>query len=309
MADYDRTASLMTPATLAAQRAPMAAASPAAWLNQMAADAGYAHVRRLGELREEMQKQAGLRDFSPVTAELTRLAEALPQLDFGLLQARGWWARTTGKSRTAGAEFAAQFERIEEVAQGLAKQVQALQKKLQAQGTAGELSLVELEVEYRAIEKILNQGARWLQDMRTQLKARKAAPHDGQADKEIRDDAARCEILVDRLKALRAVASAAQAAYQQAQAASARRLALLRLLQQALASDVTVWQSRLSALAGSAGDKGSPALSLEAPMESHRELQLCVKQAIADCGQLQAQEKALAESLDVLGVQTEAAKC
>jgi hypothetical protein len=107
MADHDRTASLMTPATLAAQGAPSAAVSPAAWLNQMAADAGYAHVRRLGELREEMQKQAGLRDFSPVTAELTRLAEALPQLDFGLLQARGWWARTTGKSRTAGAEFRA----------------------------------------------------------------------------------------------------------------------------------------------------------------------------------------------------------
>ena len=73
--------------------------------------------------------------------------------------------------------------------------------------------------------------------------------------------------------------------------------------------DVTTWQSRLSALAGSAGDKGSPALSLEAPMESHRELQLCVKQAIADCGQLKAQEKASAESLDVLGEQTEAAKC
>jgi hypothetical protein len=309
MADHDRTASLMTPATLAAQGAPKAAASPAAWLNQMAADAGYVHVRRLGELRDEMRKQAGLRDFSPVTAELTRLAEALPQLDFGLLQARGWWARTTGKSRTAGAEFAAQFERIEEVTQGLAKQVQALQKTVQGQGNAGELSLIELDVEYRAIEKILNQGARWLQDMRTQLKARKAAPHDTQAGKEIMDDAARCEILVGRLKALRAVASAAQAAYQQAHAASARRLALFQLLQQALASDVAAWQSRLSALASSASDKDSPPLSLEAPMESHRELQLCVKQAIADCGQLQVQEKALAESLDVLGVQTEAAKC
>ena len=308
MADHDRTASLMTPAKLAAQGAPKAAASPAAWLDQMAADAGYAHVRRLGELREDMRKQAGLRDFSPITAELTLLAEAMPQLDFGLLQARGWWARTTGKSRSAGAEFAGQFEKIEEVTVGLAKQAQALQKKQQEQSTAGELALVELEVEYRAIDKILDQGARWLQDMRNQLKARQAAANDAQSAQAIKDDAARCEILVARLKALRAVSSTAQAAHQQAQAAAARRVALLQMLQQALAADVKAWQSRLSTLAASAGDKDSPALSLEGPMESHRELQLCVKQAIADCGQLQGQEKALAESLDVLGTQADAAK-
>jgi hypothetical protein len=308
MADHDRTASLMTPAKLAAQGAPKAAASPAAWLDQMAADAGYAHVRRLGELCAEMRKQASQRDFGAVTGELTRLAEALPQLDFGLLQTRGWWARTTGKSRTAGAEFAAQFERIEEVTEGLAKQAQALQKKQQDQGTGSELSLVEIEVEYRAIEKILDQGARWLQDMRNQLKARQAAPHDAQAAQSIQDDAARCEILVGRLKALRAVASAAQAAHQQAQAATARRVALLQMLQQALGADVKAWRSRLSALAAAAGDKDSPALSLEGPMEAHRDLQLCVKQAIADCGQLQGQEKALADSLDALGAQAEAAK-
>jgi hypothetical protein len=308
MADPDRTASLMTPAHLAAHGAPRAPASPAAWLNQMAADAGYAHVRRLGELREEMRRQASRRDFSPITNALTQLAEALPQIDFGLLQARGWWARTTGRSRSAGAEFAAQFERIEGVARELAKQAQAVHKQQQEQGTAGDLSLVELDVEYRAIEKILDQGARWLQDMRNQLKARQAAPQDAQGEKAIHDDAARCEILVTRLKALRAVASAAQAAHQQAQAANARRAAVLQLLQQALASDVQAWQSRLSVLARSAEDKESPALSLDGPMESHRELQLCVKQAIADCGQLQGQEKALAESLDVLGAQADAAK-
>ena len=40
-------------------------------------------------------------------------------------------------------------------------------------------------------------------------------------------------------------------------------------------------------------------------MESHRELQLRIKQAIADCTQLQAQEKVLAESLDALHAQLE----
>jgi len=43
-------------------------------------------------------------------------------------------------------------------------------------------------------------------------------------------------------------------------------------------------------------------------MESHRELQLCVKQALADCGQLQAQEKSLADSLAALDAQVQAAR-
>jgi hypothetical protein len=308
MADPDRTASLMTPAKLA-QAKPKAPVSAAAWLDQMAADAGHMHVRRLGELCRELQGQDRLGDISPAAAALAALAEALPRLDFGLLQSRGWWARTTGKSRSAGAEFATQFEKIEEVSRGLAAHVQALDTRQQAQVTVSELTLVEIEVEVRALEKILDQGARWLQDMRNQLKAREAAAAaDPQSRQAIQDDALRCEILVARLKLLRAVSSAAQHAHQQAQAAAVRRAAVLRLLQQAVATNVKSWQARLSALAGVAGDDDAPALSLEGPMESHRELQLCVKQAIADCGQLQAQEKALAGSLGELDVQAQAAK-
>lgn len=306
MADSDRTASLMTPSKLA-QIKPKSAASPAAWLNQMAADAGHMHVRRLGELRNELQSQALLRDVSPVMAELARLGDALPRLDFGLLQRRGWWARTTGKSRGAGAEFAAQFHQIDEAARDLAAQTQALQKKQQEQSTAADLTLLEVDVEYHAIDKIIDQGARWLQDMRNQIKTRQAAPSDAAARAQIGDDEARCEILVERLKALRAVSSAAQQSHQQAQGAAARRAALLQLLQRALASAIKAWQGRVSALAAAAEGDSPPALNVEASMEAHRELQLCVKQALADCGQLQGQEKALAESLAAFAAQLEAA--
>ena len=307
MADSDRTASLMTPAKLAQAR-PKAAVTPAAWLDQMAADAGHAHVARLAELSAQLAAQAGQREISPITAELARLAEALPQLDFSLLQSRGWWARTTGKTRTAGAEFASQFEQIEEVVKGLAEKTQAVQKKQQEQTATGDLALVELEVEFRAIDKIIDQGARWLQDMRNQLKTRQAGAPDEQGQKAIDDDAARCEILVARLKVLRAVSAAALLAQEQAQAAAARRVALGQLLQQALASDIKAWRARVSTLATAAGDTGSPALSLEGGMDSHRELQLRIKRAIADCGQLQGQEKALAESLAALAGQVASAQ-
>jgi hypothetical protein len=300
MADSDRTASLMTPSKLA-QITPRSAASPAAWLDQMAADAGHLHVRRLRELSEQFQAQALLRDLSPMVAELARVAEALPRLDFGLLQSRGWWARATGKSRSAGVEFAAQFDKIERVTRGLAVQTQTLQARQQEQRTAIELAVLELEVEYRAIEKIIEQGTRWLRDMRDQLKTRQDAP--GGPSRE--DDVARCNILVVRLKALRSVSSAAQQSHQHAQGAAARSAALQQLLRQALTSNLNVWQERLSEMAVAAADS-SPLIGLDDAMEAHRELQLCVKQAVADCGQLQGQERTLAESLRTLGIQLEA---
>jgi hypothetical protein len=307
MVDPDRTASLMTPAKLA-QIKPKSAASPAVWLSQMAADAGHRHVHRLGELSTQLQAQAKLRDVSSLKSQLVLLAQALPQLDFGLLQNRGWWARTTGKSRSAGAEFAAQFCRIEQVAGSLAAPILEFKTQQQAQATAADLTLLELEVEYGGADKIIDQGARWLQDMRTQIKTRQAGTANSAAQAQvIKEDEARCEILVARLKALRAVVSAAQQAHQAAQAAAARRSALAQLLQQTLAPGLKTWRGRLSALAVAAGDSSSATLNVEDSMETHRELQLSLKRAIADCGQLEGQEDALAESVAAFAVQVEAA--
>jgi hypothetical protein len=43
-------------------------------------------------------------------------------------------------------------------------------------------------------------------------------------------------------------------------------------------------------------------------MEAHRELQLAVKQAFADCGQLQLAENAALESLGALSAQLDPAR-
>ena len=304
MQDPDRTASLMTPAKLA-QVKPKAPVSPAAWLDQMASDAGHANVRRIADLQEDLRSHAQGQDFSSVAGELARLGQALPLLDFGLLRSRGWWARATGKGRTAGVEFVAQFERIEEAVQALAAQNQFLRKK-QLQMAGADRALLELEVESGALDQIIDQGTRWLQDMRNQLKAREAADVDGAARPQIEADTARCELLVARLKALRAVASAARQARQQSQGTAARRAGLIEMLQHALDSDVKGWRADVSAVAASV-QGNSPARGLEDPMVSHRDLQLCIKQAVADCAQLQLEEKALAEQLGALASHLHAA--
>lgn len=307
MADPDRTASLMSPAKLRAAQAsqPKAPVSPSAWLDQMAADAGHMHVSRLAELRGVLETHARGRSYAPLLESLQDLLAALPTLDFSLLESKGWWARTTGKTRNAGAEFAGQFEAVDDAVKAVLARMQALQKTAQSETAATDRTLVEVDVEYKALDKIIEQGGRWLQDMRRQLQERQAQAPDAAAQQRLRDDAARCEILTARLKLLKGASTAAQEIRAQAQATAARRAAFLQTLQQAQGSDFKTWQTRISALAAAAADDKLPA-SLEGPMELHRDLQLCAKQVITDCGEVQAQEQSLATALQVLGQQLEA---
>jgi hypothetical protein len=272
----------------------------------MASDAGHAHVKRLAELRNSLEAQAQQRDISTLAAELARVAQELPRLDFGLLQSKGWLSRLSGKGRTAGAEFAAQFGRIDEATQQLASHAKSLQAQSTQQAARNDLTLLEVEVEFRAIDKIIDQGAHWLQDMRNQLKAREASENGEEARRQIKNDAARCEILVARLKKLRTVSSAGQSVHQQAQQAATRRLGIFNVLQQAMASDVREWRTRVGRLASLVEEGGSTSANPNEAMESHRELQLCVKQLVADCAQLQAHESAFADSLVALGAQLDA---
>lgn len=305
--DPDRTASLMTPSTLAQAGRPKAVVSSAAWLDQMAADAGHLHLHRLAELRGVLETHAQARDPKALGSALEQLEEALPQLDFSLLESRGWWARTTGKSRNAGAEFSACVDQMAEAVKAVQERAQELQKKQQAEAAATERALVEFDVECRAIDKIIDQGGRWLQDMRNQLQARHAQAADAQSVQQIKDDAARCEILVGRLKLLRTAATAAQETHREAHATAAARAALVQLLQHSLAAETRAWQARLPALAAQALDAQGRPPGLAQATETHSALQLCVKQAGSEAAQLLVQEQALSASLAAMAGHIEAA--
>lgn len=302
MPDFDRTASIMSPAKLA-QVQPAAPVSPAARLDQMPLDVGQANIERLAQLGREISAAAAGRDDSELAGAIAALAQALPRIDFELLQARGWWARTTGKSRSAGAEFAARYEEAAQAATDLVSLLLAQLKRLQAESGAAERHQVEMEVETTALEKSIEQGARWLHDMRGQLKARQAEAADEAAQQKLREEAARCELLVVRFKLLRACSNAAKDARAQAQAAAQRRAGLLQSLQQAQGAQIKNWRARLSVLANAARDDQSPALTLEEPAEVQRDLERCLRELTAECGQLQAQEQALAASLSAMSVQ------
>ena len=302
MDESGRTASLMSPAKLAQTR-PKVASTSAAWLNQMAADAGHLHVKRIGEIGEILRLRATSREVAAVVSQLEQLSTALPKLDFSLLEPQGWWARTSGKSRSSGAEFAAQFERVDAATGALASVANGLGGDQPVGAAPVERALVELEVECRAVEKIIDQGARWLQDMRSQLKARQAAASDLAAEQAVLEDSRRCDILVDRLKLLRALCNAAAQIPVQARANAQQRQALAQTLQQSLAAQMQEWRGQLSAVAAAATTGKTAALVAQAPLAAHQEFQESVKKATFAGEQLLEQEQGLARSLGVLGGQ------
>lgn len=297
MDSSDRTASLMTPAKLAQVGAARAPVSPSAWLDRMAADVGHQHVRRLLELRQALQGLAGAALADGLQSALQAFMPPLKAIDFDLLQRRGWLAGLTGKSRSAGAEFAAQFARADDAAQTLAGSVSAAAKGQQAQAGAVDRALLEFEVEFKALDKIIDQGARWLQDMRNQLKTREAL--DAEAQRRIDEDTTRCELLVARLKALRAAAAASQDAHQQTRTTLASRASLLQAFQQVLGGDLQAWRSRLGevAAAASAGRLEGDALALAGASKALRHR---LKLLLADCEQLRTHEAGLLDRLDAM---------
>lgn len=295
MEDDDRTASLMTPAKLAQlQDRPKPATSPAAWLDQLATDAGSGHVRRLLDLRRTLEAQVRERDYAAVRQALEALEAQVGQLDFSLLERKGWLARATGKGKQEAAGFVAQAGRIQRAGEDLQDEAKALAKRLQSQAGAGERVLLEFDVETRAIEKIIDQGARWLQDMRNQLKVREAAGGDAAAKKAMQEDAARCELLVARLKVLRGATSAAHQAAERCRAAGDDRSALLERLQQLLQDECTAWQQAAGPVTETARAGGTAGDGVEAAQRAGADLQSALRQAVEDCDQLASREQALA---------------
>src|SRR5206468_12538137 len=123
---------------------------------QLAADAGSGHVRRLLDLRQQLEAQVRAREgeFAPLAATCQALHEALAQLDFSQVQRKGWLARAAGKGKEAAATFGKLHRKAQGTGEDLADEARALHKRQAAQASALERVMLECDTEVRALEKI-----------------------------------------------------------------------------------------------------------------------------------------------------------
>lgn len=302
MSSHDQTASMMTPAKLAQMASAKPPATPSAFLSQMAADVGYQHVARLKELQPTFVDQARAAQAANVQPLLDRVQQALAAIDFApLQQKKGFLAGLTGKSKSAGAEFAAQVESAETALKAMAGDLARVTEAQRANAAAADRTMVDCEVECRALDRIIEQGARWLQDMRNQLKTRQAqANGDATALKQIEEEAGRCELLVTRLKALRAAAAASQQVHELTQANSQRRSGLAQAIQKLGTQELRNWQSTIPPLAKFAAE-GKTSGKIDDARDVHDVLQTRFGQLLTDSAQLRTDEQALEQALATMG--------
>lgn len=305
--DSDRTASLMTPARLAQLKLQARPASPSAYLDQLAADAGSGHARRMMELRQQLETLGRERSTSSLATALRAIRDQLPRLDFSLLEPKGWLARATGKGREAASGFVIQQDRIAHGIDDLREELAQLLRKQQAQAEVSDRALEELEAETQAIEKIIDQGSRWLQDMRNQLRLRQQKSPDAAEQRKIQEDTQRCELLVARIKVLRGANSAARHAQEICQAGAVRRQAFVQAVQQALDGDCAAWRTALAPIAAEAAQTGTAGSGLEAARRAQETLQIRLSEVDRECAAVRAAEDALVEELAVLVKPLEAA--
>lgn len=296
MSDDDRTASLMTPARLAQLRTQARATSPKAYLDQLAADAGSGHARRLADLRAQIEQQLRSRNLAAIQAALGVARNALQGVDYSALQPRGLLARAIGKGREETAAFANRRRQTVEGLEDLREQAVEGQRRDEAMDIGAGLSLTEMATESQAIETIIDQGSRWLHDMRNQLRVRQMQSPDMRAQQAIDEDTRRCELLVARIKLLRAANSAARHAQEICEAAAAQRAGFHRSLLAALDQEGAEWQRITGELAD---DPSTAATRQDEARRAHEALQM----ALARCErELTASRDAHANLLEELAV-------
>jgi hypothetical protein len=295
MPDFDRTASILSPAKLA-QVKPLAAVSPAAWLDQPPAEAGRQSLLRLHDLQSQLAAALTSSDDLELAAALEQLAQSIAQVDFSLLRTRGWLARAMGRDHSAGVQFSSRFEQAADAAAALAQRLKDLQGKALAQASAADRRLVELEVECVALDTAISQGTAWVQDVRARAEA--ATPQ----------DRARCDALAQRLGLLAAVAGAGRQARAHGQALQERRATVRLAVHQAMGGPVRAWRGRTSVLANTSQDALPAQSELEAPAQAQRDLEAQLRQLAAESSHLPALEAALAASLCALSVPLAAAR-
>jgi hypothetical protein len=201
----------------------------------------------------------------------------------------------------------AQADRVERAGEDLADEVRSLQKKQAAQGSALERTLVEVEVELRAIEKIMDQGARWLQDMRGKIKEREKQGGDATVQKQVAEDNARCELLVARLKQLRAVTTAGHELVDAGRAATQARAGFAASVQSVLETPWKAWQQKLAPLVEAATATGSASEGVDRARELQGKLLDVLRAAAEECTGVAGREQAFGEAAAALQVPLQAA--
>jgi hypothetical protein len=258
-----------------------------AWVGQLLKDFQGTHIARFRQLRPNLQSDAFAWDNALLTHSVQGWLAASRNLDFQSLLHRGFWTRLTGGAYGAAHEFSRAYEDVLSAAAKARQEFEMLSRDYRAHTSSARRLIVELDIESRALNREIDQGAEWLVELSYTIE---------KAD-ELCASSTRAMALSGELKRFRAVSALGKEITMLGQNVLERRTALLEMLKFDLNGFDKVWTHRVSGIRTKAVDRQIPLPVLEKAWEVHSELLTRLERTSAACTELQVEEQAMARRL------------
>jgi hypothetical protein len=263
------------------------ASSIAAAVGQLLGGMAGRRVPRIETLRQRLQQMESAWSYAELDRALHALHDATGAIDF--LAGRGG-AQHAQAFRQQGAAVGAAARRLGNASLGLVG-------KHAAEAAVARLVWIDLQLEYRSLEKRVRKGLEWMVDMDHELAARRVEAVAQVSQDALQELARRGHALEDRLHLVNGLCGAARAARALGEQVAAQRTTLCRTLQDKVRPCSLGLQHRLQPLLDAAGTRALEPAELLAAIEARHELQVALTHAGADLLQAQSLQQELATQL------------
>lgn len=266
------------------------AALLAASIGRLLQDVQSAQLARLRELRLRLQCDAFAWDNALLTHAIEVFLAASRKLDFGLLRRHSVWARLTGAAEAAVRAFRNSYGDVVGAAERAKQEFELLSCDYRAHTSRARKLVVELDLEYRELDREIDQGAEWLVELSYAIETADVPAA----------LSSRAMVHSTQLKRCRRVSALAKEITILGQNVLERRAALLERLKLDLNGFEQIWLQRVAHLGPKAADRNFPLLLLDKGQEVHAELIARLELTRAACMALQVEEQAMARRLAIL---------
>lgn len=268
----------------------------AAWVRQLLAQVRATQLRRIEELRAQLEAEIFAWDNTPLAQALHALYAGGRELHFAQLRT-GWLRRALGRHRAAFARFTAAADRAGACAAAVSRQAGAVADASRPHNAEARRVLVELDLECRELGSEMEQGVTWLQEMCEGINEQRSR---GGAGRDLPALAEAAQSYTQEFKRLQSVSCMLRDIGVRGQDVLARRAALLDQVRADMEAFEEHWNTRVGdvAAAARAGHAAMPGIGKAA--EAHDAAMRRVEAALDACGALQGEEHLLAQQLDAL---------
>lgn len=268
----------------------------AAWMQDQLADVQDEQVRRLAQLRSQLQSDLFEWDSMSLGQAVATLNSSCREVKFDELR-HGWLARKLGKHKPFYARFVGAYERMIACEVRIKTVGTQLAADHKTHAAGAKRALLEMGIECKGLQSEVDQGLTWLQDMIEQLNILGAR---NSGDPQLPPLAEAAQALTQRYKRLQSGASIAQELGVRGQSLLDRRAALLEQVRGDVDYFEKNWVRMIGKVAGDAKAGRSSFPGIGDAVEAHDELVRRLGNTSESCSALQHEEHLMAQHLEML---------